>query len=399
MVGTVAVLGTLNFLIDPYGLFRIVSHPALNAVKPHPDHSLADIKMAAVRNLPVNALIVGNSRAEIGFDPEHPAWRGQSLNPFNLAVPGSGIEESSEQLVQLDAELKPDMVLIGLEFLDFLIDPRSPQAKPSGAARPSSAGLSRLRLKTASLFSIQASMDSLRTVRLQRDKYPESMTPRGFNPLRDYEASAKTEGYYSMFRQRAVSNAQRLARMPKNLFVAGSNTSSEWIALTQMLEASARRGGKVAIVIYPYHAQLLAMFEQYGLWDAFEAWKKRVAEVAEATQRKSSGTIEAWDFSGFSDYQCEAIPAQGNRTDTVRWYWEAGHFKKELGDIILTRVLTSQESGPVASAEIFGMRLTAASLERNSKRIRMERTSCAARHPEIFSEVSTLTARTPPTAP
>ena len=47
-----------------------------------------------------------------------------------------------------------------------------------------------------------------------------------------------------------------------------------------------------------------------------------------------------WDFSGYTTYQCEAVPAKGDKKKATRWYWEAGHFKRELGDLILDRIFS-----------------------------------------------------------
>jgi len=398
VVGSALFFGAGNLLIDPYGLFQLVSRSGFNAVKPRPDHSLAEIKMATVLKYPANALIIGNSRAEIGFDPQHPVWRSQSLSAYNLAVPGSGIQNSAEQIKQLENKLHPRLVLLGLDFLDFLVNPSSTENPPP--AHDQFDLRDRMRLGFASLFSIQAAADSLRTLRIQRDATPESITDRGFNPLLDYQPIARSEGYYAMFRQRAQSNAQRFARMPKGLFKNGSKSSPEWEALTAILEETLNRGGSVKIVIYPYHAQLLAMFEQYQLWPAFEAWKAHVAEVAQAVLDRHSGRIELWDFSGFSDYQCEPIPRKGDKQSVVRGYWEAGHFKKELGDVMLTRMFDRRENSNPAADRIFGMPLTTANLEQNAARVRSERETCLAHSPEIFSEALELKKSTKPvTAP
>ena len=53
----------------------------------------------------------------------------------------------------------------------------------------------------------------------------------------------------------------------------------------------------------------------------------------------TGGTVEVWDFSGLSTETLEPIPDRLDRRTRMKYYWEAGHFKKELGDQIIGRVL------------------------------------------------------------
>jgi hypothetical protein len=56
-------------------------------------------------------------------------------------------------------------------------------------------------------------------------------------------------------------------------------------------------------------------------------------KIAEANQSNPDTGIVLVDFSGFCQYNCERIPALHEVRASNKWYWEAGHFKKALGDI------------------------------------------------------------------
>jgi hypothetical protein len=45
-----------------------------------------------------------------------------------------------------------------------------------------------------------------------------------------------------------------------------------------------------------------------------------------------------WDFATFSPYATLPVPDTAN-DEAAHWYWEAGHFKKELGDVMLATML------------------------------------------------------------
>lgn len=137
----------------------------------------------------------------------------------------------------------------------------------------------------------------------------------------------------------------------------------------------------VKLVIYPYHAQILALFEEAKLWPLFEEWKRQVIKAVEQSKRAHpNANIVLLDFSGFGPYNCEPIPAAGATGDVTKWYWEGGHFKKQLGDIVLARVMST-----VAPASPFGFALDADTEQANRERIAAERRTCIGIAPDTFA--------------
>ena len=145
------------------------------------------------------------------------------------------------------------------------------------------------------------------------------------------------------------------------------------------------------IVIYPYHAQIVAMFEAAGLAGVFDEWKAILAgEVAQIKAAHPGIRITLWDFSGFSSLHCEPIPVKGDRSATTKWYWEAGHFKPALGDVVLARVLG--DSTHLTSSASFGFALSPANLGVNRARIARERSECALAQPQLVADAHTMIA-------
>ncbi|MBS1139948.1 MAG: hypothetical protein H6R13_1401 [Proteobacteria bacterium] len=378
LTGAVALV----VLIDPYRLYRLIEIEGVNSVKPRPTRYQNEIKVSHAIRLRPSALIVGNSRAEIGFDPLAPAFSGRGLSAFNLAIPGSGIATARSQLEYLDQHgLRPKLIVIGVEFLDF-IDMRreslaAAHAKPAQGTHPVEGYFWRFD----SLLSLTSIGDALRTLPLQYASDPESTSARGFNPLMEYRAIARREGYERLFRQRAQENARVFLKKSQ-----GTPSLDDYAHLEAVVENAARSDLELALVIYPYHAQILALFEASGLWPTFEAWKQKIVSVVEtAGQRFPNSRIALYDFSGYAEYQCEKIPAAGDLKSVTQWYWEGGHFKNTLGDLVLDRVLSSQALMPDNSHAVFGYRLSADSLVGNALRIAQERQRCLQSSPEMFS--------------
>ena len=114
----------------------------------------------------------------------------------------------------------PKLVLVGLDFLDFRVDPESRTNFDSTRDR----SFGRFRERVSALLTIGALADSLATLKAQYDPYPTSLTEAGFNPMRDYVGIARREGYYAMFRQRDLENANAYVRGSKDVYLARRKT-------------------------------------------------------------------------------------------------------------------------------------------------------------------------------
>jgi len=373
-----------NLIIDPYGYVGAPRIPGLNALKPGPGSQLVPVKKAALSRAAPDALILGNSRAEVGFDPEHPAWAKRGLEAYNAAIRGAGLEVAVRMLETARQTQEPEVVIVGLDVLDFLTAPDA-AVRPYPSA-PAESVVDRFQRWFGAVATFGALRDSVRTIIAQHERYPEIITDRGLNPLREYEGIARVEGYHAMFAQRAQENARAYVRKPSGIFVEGTRSSPSFAIVEGLVERARQRGTELHLLIYPYHAQILVMFEAAGLWPAFEEWKRRLAEIAVA----GGDAVVLWDFSGFSTYATEAIPGPGDRKAELRWYWEAGHFKKALGDVVLERVFLSKGG---AESEGFGVRLTPANVDAHLGRIRERRDEFRALQPSLVADVEELVRR------
>jgi hypothetical protein len=364
----------LVVVADPYRLYRVIERPGFNQLKTQPVRYQNEIKLAGVRAARANLFIVGNSRAEIGLDPAYPPLAATGLAPYNLALAGTRIELARHQLEQLErAGQRARHLIVGAEFLDFPIDPDAPQ--PPVQPPPTTGMLAELAWRFDTLFSLDALADAARTIGMQGDDADTPvMTAQGFNPLREYRTLARDEGYYALFQQRAADYAKRFAKAPRGLVNRASGSSKEFEQLRAVVEQGARAGARVDVVIYPYHAQLMALMEKAGMAPMFEQWKAMLAGQMETLQAAyPAARITLWDFSGYARYQCEAIPAKGDRRTQTRWYWEGGHFKAELGNVMLDRMLGLPGA---EDEEVFGVPLRTSGLEQNRQRIAAERERC-----------------------
>lgn len=366
-------------VVDPYGLYGWV-HGSFNAIKPGLSRYQSEIKLQrAIRRQP-QFIILGNSRAEIGFDPASPAFGAAAGHGFNLAIPGTGIDTSVRQLQGLAAAgIAPATVIIGVDFLDFLDTKASRRGASVLAPVVAPAAASARWWQFDALFSMESLKDAVRTLRIQHDDEAATLSPYGFNPLNEYKAYVRDDGYHKIFQQRTMENAANFRRKSRTALSAGDLRS-----LHTLLTAASAGSAEVKLVIYPYHAQILAMFEDAGLWPLFEEWKRQlVREVAVVKQARPAANITLFDFSGFGTMPCEHIPLESEKGKVgTQWYWEAGHFKKKLGDMVLARVMQPADARMVPG---FGVVLNASTLAGDAQRIASERSACSGAQPALFA--------------
>jgi hypothetical protein len=384
-----AAVTALVVAVDPYGLYGLVGPGRFNTVKPALNRYQEQIKQVRAVQARPEFVILGNSRAEIGLDPKASAFQAARGPGYNLAIAGTGIGTSVRQLAQLQAAgIAPKTLIIGVEFLDFVPSRTAPPIasalpEPAPAAVPSGPAF----WQFDALFSLASVKDALRTLRIQHDEEAATIDPDGFNPLKEYRAYVRNDGYAKIFAQRAQENARAFQRKSTTV-----RNPADLKRLQALLATATAMRADVKLVIYPYHAQILALFEAAGLWPQFEAWKHAVvAAVAQAQREQPDAKIALFDFSGFGTYNCEPVPEAGDAGASTKWYWEGGHFKKQLGDIVLARVMVGQETALPQAA--FGFSLDPASELDNVARIAAERRACAAAHPATFESARRLMAR------
>ena len=353
----VATAVALVAIADPYGLYKLVDRPGFNHIKPRLTRYQEQIKIAQVVALHSSRVIAGNSRAEIGFDPESSGLGSSASGFYNLGIPGMSIDTSRRQIESIQAAgNKLGTVVLALEFLDAIdIHKATPAGGVSTVSAVTSSSISQLAArefwKVDALYSLTSVKDAVLTLLIQRDSEAESTTSAGFNPLNEYKKFARNDGYNAIFQQRANDYVKAFVRKSK-----GTLSENDFQNLAAILDNDALTGADIKLVIYPYHAQIMAMFDETGLTPFFLDWKRRILREVDAARRRHPGIkIAMFDFSGFGAYACSRIPAAGDRSAKSPWYWEAGHFKKELGDLVLARIFEDKPTPQLE--EHFGYRL------------------------------------------
>jgi hypothetical protein len=346
-------------------------------------------------------LVLGNSRAEVGLDPNHPALAAHGA-VYNAALPGTGTHTSLRFLQHALAttanspaeQLK--VVVWGIDFMDFLTDASSlqrvaaPGKEDDRLLSINNANATRwpqqARDYSVATLTLAALFDSVQTLASQRNPYAVDLTPRGFNPMRDYVKITSDEGYWNVFRQKDQANLKTFLRRPKDIFDGSGRTSPELDDLKEVMRLCRQHGIQLHLFTYPYHAHLLEIIRFTGHWPAFETWKRTIVKVlADEASASNLDAFPFWDFSAFNTLTTEPITQKGDRKTTMRYYWEGGHFKSELGGLMLDRMLDQS-----AHPSEFGVLLTPTNVEQQMAAIRREEEKYRSAHSQEIEGVTAL---------
>lgn len=351
MLGTVLTLAALAIALtvfaDPYYLFGTPRIAGVNALKPRVYQQASLAKTTQLERMHPRTLLLGNSRIEIGFDPDSSEWPASAQPVFNAAEAATSPLTAARRLEDADAIAPPRLVIAGVDFPDFFQPPSDPSF-----ILPLLPAEQRLRVdrdghpnadrwwqawrdRFAATLTVDALFDSVATLLDQDPQDGTTMTPRGFNPLREYRIAAQRVGYYGLFEQKLAAFGAQYRRAPKLDF---SNTSriESFRYLDRLITAARAHDQRLILVINPYHAQYLDLLKQIGLWPAFEEWKAALVRTV-AASRMPAGAIALYDFSGYNEISEEQVPPEGDLTSAMRWYWEAGHYKALVGDKMIAR--------------------------------------------------------------
>jgi len=363
--------------VDPYYVFDTPRLAGWNLAKPAAANVSAVAKTYLMERTRPRTLLLGNSRIEAGLDPDSARWPDAMRPVFNAGLPGRGLDIAAKLLE--DALAVPGLrhVVVGLDVLDFLQVDAGPAPPPgpvdAGAdqdrmrVRPDLTDNPRHRLARvedmlAATLTLGAVTDSVATILAQRDTSPATMTPLGFNPLGDYLPYVKAHGFRGLFEQKQAQYAEHFRSYPHPNFADPYRTGG-FRALREIIGTARAHDIDVTLVIYPYHAWVMDLLRQNGLWGVFETWKRALVSVVGALD--PGGHVRIVDFSGYNLYTTTPVPPQGDTVTDVPWYWEPGHFRGALGDRVIARLYDGEATG-------FGRDLTAATVDDAIAAIRRE---------------------------
>jgi len=368
-------IAIFNWFIDPFGMFWSPQVERINLVKPEAGKRSRITKAYQVNEIKPDILIVGNSRVEMGLNPNNNNFNGKVV--YNQGMPGASVAMQVDYA--LDAIANNDTIeqlFVGVDFLDFLLSEKQAlnfKTKNNSLGqtkydfrlisqdKSNLASIARLKEKLTMMFSLDAFSASINTI-FQQKSMTSSLNALGFNNARSYVSIMNSEGIKPLFKQKLHEISTRLTSKPWVIKVQETAPYSPTFAhLGRLIKVAKEKQVDITFFINPYHSSYLHTLADNNQWSNFQVWKKTLVNYLSVTQGEE---FILWDFSGESNFVNEAVPLTTPKQQ-MQWFWEPAHYKQELGDKLLARLFFVSDNSSID----FGVRLTveniASLLEKN----------------------------------
>jgi hypothetical protein len=341
----------LNWLVDPYAVFGTRRLAGLNQYKIDINNFTRLSKRYQARQAQYSALIVGNSRVELGINPAHACFRDQGWRVYNMGLPGAGIRTQVEYALNIMHQQPVERVFFSLDFTDFIA--ASPLLIDTG---PALFDEQRNRLEYLpdgernpdylwvlaedyykSLFTLGALSSSVITVVGQSPRGPDR-DESGFNPARDFAEAVRLEGPNALFSQKMDELRRKYSR-PWYLRDSAGRLDRSFEDIADFLGIAAARRVEVVFFTSPFHVSYWQLMEQQGLMPLYADWLDAIERLV---LEQRGGAVSLWDFSQDSPYIHESVPRGGVKSGSLKWFWEPAHYKQELGDLMVEAMLSDR---------------------------------------------------------
>ena len=374
---TLAAVAAFNRVVDPFWYYRDIEIAGVNAVKPRFARFERHVKPALLAREQPEAIILGSSFAEIGFDALDPSLTNQGrLRGYNFALAGAGwaLEQCAFAYALKHAPIK--RAVLGI----------SAGALPMADCQHVWQGMSVTPAEL--LLSVNALDNAIRTVAEQRRARPSHTREGRYLYTRDVPGAARRFGEY--FRRDARAQAPcaaRLAAPPREVAYRAVQPSAnlDVAGLRAVIRLARAQGTELAFVIYPKHALSLEL--DFACGDARARWRD-IAAIAQAVAEESAQDANqhsagVWVFDGYDALRAESVAGR----EPVYWQ-DPEHFNFELG----ARMLATIYNGAGVGEPAFGARVLPGNVDDLYRQLLEQRQQYLAANAGFYGELRALAA-------
>jgi len=382
-----AAAALICFVVNPYGVFSGAGTRGFNRDKTQAIWQPHLAKAYLVEHVEPSTLLIGDSRIELGLNPQSNSWRTEFRPVFNLGVPGVTLPDQFRYLQHALSHYVPKELIIGSAFEDCFVWSNLRGHEESvttedylSRLKGNSVGQAKyveLKDYMLALLSLDAIVDSIMTVLDQNDPEIPYMAVDGWQSSHDFHHSFGTEGYHHLVMDKD--------RMVANTMVAWATVSEcNLEPLQSILHLAKSHDIKVSVILTPSYVDEFEIIKQTGLQRAYDTWKRNLVNIVAAADNGGDG-VRIWDFNRIDAYTTEPLPAPDDRSHALHWFWETKHFKAELGDEIIN---TLMDRGPAD----FGVRLFPGNIELEIIQDHDRLTAFERTHPADVNRIASLVA-------
>lgn len=370
----IGFIGLFNRIVDPYWYFRDIEIPGLNSDKPKAAGNEWLVKPALTARLEPEAVIVGNSVAEIGLPPLHRGFTADgALVAFNLAMPRATWDETYCLAMFAMRQAPVKRLVVGISGAD---EPACPSDTALGRA-----DYGRL------LFSRAAFQASRETVRLQGQR--TSMTREGLWYFDRYDERSQSDdhvaGDFAVVMQGRLcpsvsGNPRELDRGRLDRTAPPRDVGR---GLRTLIRLALERRVELVLLFYPIHVLLNEAERNCRGPEAHWNWVWRIVSIVEQETGGDSRNVQVWQFAGYAPMNAERVHAGKPKRD--RLWQDLIHFNEEVGAAVFDAIYSGSPR--------WGARVTVANIDQAIARSEVERTRFLADNPWMQPELDEIVGR------
>jgi len=280
------------------------------------------------RTKPLDVVFLGSSRTVFGFDPHSATMNG--LNAYNAGLNGSHSNEVATILTKIaSGGPKISRVIWAIDFEEFFRE----EAAPADLNESVFGGASPWRGRLMHALSYEALRKTIGGVAGGQAFYIDT---DGFYhyALQDRKNLIGGEDFWELPSMRAWFPSYMF--VPRDAYATQLPTRLGRIV--DSVKIAREKGVAVDIVLPPVHVSRRAMFDLLGYQQRFREWKKALAVAIEEAGRGAGAPVRAFDFSEVGDVALDVFK-RGGPLDRSPYFFEVLHFRPDVGDMIVARLL------------------------------------------------------------
>ena len=340
-------VGGVNYIVDPFQQYRVKTfYPIAFTNERYQNAGLS-------KNFEYDSLILGTSRTEYGYDPNHEYFYKPS---YNLAVSGASLYENRLYLEHSIKQGNLKEVILVADWRMFN-DPKMRKLDDF----ENSFNVENIYKQ---LFSVDLFRSSLNTIIKQKVK--SSYLENGQRDWYFNQENIDKQGGHLKVMNKDEKDYYRNSNYKFNSNIYQDTKESSFDDFRKILELCYQNNIKLDIVFGPSHIRQWEAYDYYQDIETWYKWKKDVVLFVEKIADEQEKTpYRIMDFSVYHELTAETVPT--NPKEKMKYHWEASHYKKELGDIVLDRLLD------ISPYKDFGVELNIQNIDNHIQNLREDR--------------------------
>ncbi len=316
LLGTLLFVLIANYTIDPYGIYN--TH-LFDFKKITQSEKMRFIKPLMVEEIKPKSIILGTSRAEHGFNPNHPYFKKPS---YNFALTSASMYEATTNLKFAIKQGSLEQVLLVLDYRMFN-DKNQKQLQEFESYFDGSKG------RYHYLYSLDTFKDTLRTI-FNTYKPFFMYHPEG-HIVHEYEiAKIKKRGWQLENMNHYEKNYYKLLK-PNYLYKDTQRSSFK--DFDEFIHLCYQNSIKLEIIFGPSHIRQWEALAYYLGENTFAKWKRDVLFRVEKIAKEHY--LPPYPITDFSIYHLLTSEQMPNRGEIMNYYYDASHYNQKLGTIVL----------------------------------------------------------------